>query len=282
MGVRIIVDSGSDMEAVYAAEHDVTVVPLKVAFSDGEYAQDVDLSRDEFYARLVESDEIPSTSQVPPVEFQRLFDEAVAAGDDVVCVCLSSKLSGTYDSACLAAAAHPGRVFVVDSLNATVGERVVTERALSLRDEGLSAAAIAERLEVERGEVCLVAVLDTLEFLKKGGRISAATAIAGGLLSIKPVIGVVDGEVAMLGKARGSKQGNNLLRQKIAESGGVDFSRPIWLGYTGLDDALLRMYVADSREIFDTAVAEPPTTHVGSVIGTHVGPGAIAVAFFHA
>lgn len=282
MGVRIIVDSGSDMEAAYAAEHDVTVVPLKVAFSDGEYAQDVDLSRDEFYARLVESDEIPSTSQVPPVEFQRLFDEAVAAGDDVVCVCLSSKLSGTYDSACLAAAAHPGRVFVVDSLNATVGERVVAERALSLRDEGLSAAAIAERLEAERGEVCLVAVLDTLEFLKKGGRISAATAIAGGLLSIKPVIGVVDGEVAMLGKARGSKQGNNLLRQKIAESGGVDFSRPIWLGYTGLDDALLRKYVADSRELFDTAVAEPPTTHVGSVIGTHVGPGAIAVAFFHA
>ena len=200
----------------------------------------------------------------------------------MVCVCLSSKLSGTYDSACLAAAAHPGRVFVVDSLNATVGERVVAERALSLRDEGLSAAAIAERLEVERGEVCLVAVLDTLEFLKKGGRISAATAIAGGLLSIKPVIGVVDGEVAMLGKARGSKQGNNLLRQKIAESGGVDFSRPIWLGYTGLDDALLRKYVADSRELFDTAVAEPPTTHVGSVIGTHVGPGAIAVAFFHA
>ena len=282
MGVRIIVDSGSDMEAAYAAEHDVTVVPLKVAFSDGEYAQDVDLSRDEFYARLVESDEIPSTSQVPPIEFQRLFDEAVAAGDDVVCVCLSSKLSGTYDSACLAAAAHPGRVFVVDSLNATVGERVVAERALSLRDEGLSAAAIAERLEVERGEVCLVAVLDTLEFLKKGGRISAATAIAGGLLSIKPVIGVVDGEVAMLGKARGSKQGNNLLRQKIAESGGVDFSRPIWLGYTGLDDALLRKYVADSRELFDTAVAEPPTTHVGSVIGTHGGPGAIAVAFFHA
>ena len=282
MGVRIIVDSGSDMEAAYAAEHDVTVVPLKVAFSDGEYAQDVDLSRDEFYARLVESDEIPSTSQVPPVEFQRLFDEAVAAGDDVVCVCLSSKLSGTYDSACLAAAAHPGRVFVVDSLNATVGERVVAERALSLRDEGLSAAAIAERLEVERGEVCLVAVLDTLEFLKKGGRISAATAIAGGLLSIKPVIGVVDGEVAMLGKARGSKQGNNLLRQKIAESGGVDFSRPIWLGYSGLDDTLLRKYVADSRELFDTAVAEPPTTHVGSVIGTHVGPGAIAVAFFHA
>ena len=282
MGVRIIVDSGSDMEAAYAAEHDVTVVPLKVAFSDGEYAQDVDLSRDEFYARLVESDEIPSTSQVPPVEFQRLFDEAVAAGDDVVCVCLSSKLSGTYDSACLAAAAHPGRVFVVDSLNATVGERVVAERALALRDEGLPAAAIAERLETERGEVCLVAVLDTLEFLKKGGRISAATAIAGGLLSIKPVIGVVDGEVAMLGKARGSKQGNNLLRQKIAESGGVDFSRPIWLGYSGLDDTLLRKYVADSRELFDTAVAEPPTTHVGSVIGTHVGPGAIAVAFFHA
>lgn len=282
MGVRIIVDSGSDMEAAYAAEHGVTVVPLKVTFSDGEYAQDIDITRDEFYARLVESDEIPSTSQVPPLEFQLLFDDAVAAGDDVVCVCLSSKLSGTCDSARLAAAEHPGRVFVVDSLNVTIGERLLAERAIALRDEGLSAADIAGRLEREREEVCLVAVLETLEFLKKGGRISAATALAGGLLSIKPVVGVVDGEVAMLGKARGSKQGNNLLRQKIAENGGVDFSRPIWLGYTGLDDTLLRKYVEDSRELYDAEVPEPPTTHVGSVIGTHVGPGAIAVAFFHA
>lgn len=282
MGVRIIVDSSCDMEPSYAAEHQVTVVPLKVVFADGEYAQDIDITREEFYARLVESDEVPSTSQVTPIEFQQIFDEAVAAGDDVVCLCLSSKLSGTCDSARLAATAHPGHVFVVDSLNVTIGERLLAERAITLRDEGLPASAIAEQLEAERGEVCLVAALDTLEFLKKGGRISAAAALAGGLLSIKPVVGVVDGEVVILGKARGSKQGGNLLRQKVAESGGVDFSRPVWLGYTGLDDALLRKYVDDSRELYDDKIPEPPTALVGSVIGTHAGPGAIAVAFFHA
>ncbi|MCI8468173.1 MAG: DegV family protein [Eggerthellaceae bacterium] len=280
MGVRIIVDSGSDMELAYAAEHGVWVIPLKVAFADGEFAQDIDLSREDFYARLVESDDIPSTSQVPPVEFQRAFDSAVAAGDDVVCVCLSSKLSGTYDSACAAAAAHPGRVFVVDSMNATIGERLLAERAIALRDEGLGAQAIAEQLEAERGDICLLGLLDTLEFLKKGGRISSATAAVGGLLSIKPVVSVVDGEVVMVGKARGSKQGNNLLRQKIVENGGVDFSRPVWLGYAGLDDALLRKYVQDSRELYDTEIPTPPVSLVGSVIGTHVGPGAIAVAFF--
>lgn len=280
MGVRIIVDSGSDMELAYAAEHGVWVIPLKVAFADGEFAQDIDLSREDFYARLVESDDIPSTSQVPPVEFQRAFDGAVTAGDDVVCVCLSSKLSGTYDSACAAAAAHPGRVFVVDSMNATIGERLLAERAIALRDEGLGAQAIAEQLEAERGDICLLGLLDTLEFLKKGGRISSATAAVGGLLSIKPVVSVVDGEVVMVGKARGSKQGNNLLRQKIVENGGVDFSRPVWLGYAGLDDALLRKYVQDSRELYDTEIPTPPVSLVGSVIGTHVGPGAIAVAFF--
>lgn len=279
MAVRIIADSGSDMELDYALEQGVTIVPLKVTFGDTEYAQDIDISRTEFYERLIECDTIPTTSQIAPGEFQVLFEEATAHGDEVVCICLSGKLSGTYNSACIAAASYPHQVYVVDSKNATIGERVLVERAITLRNEGLTAQEIAHQLEQEREEVRLVALLDTLEYLKKGGRISAATALAGNLLSIKPVVTVEDGEVVMAGKARGSKQGNNLLR-KMVEEKGVDFSRPVQIGYTGLDNSTLRKYVADSAELYEDTRPELPISLVGSVIGTHVGPGAIAVAFF--
>ena len=161
-----------------------------------------------------------------------------------------------------------------------MGERILVERAVALRDEGLSAPDIAKALDREKKDIRLIASLDTLEYLKKGGRISKTTALAGGLLSIKPVIGICDGEVTVLGKARGSKQSNNMLMQMIRDNGGVDFSRPIRLGYTGLDDALLRQYVEDSRELLHNDLQGIGVSMVGSAIGTHVGPGAVAVAFF--
>ena len=169
--------------------------------------------------------------------------------------------------------------FVVDSESVTIGERILAERAVEMRDAGAEAKTIAETLDREKADIKVIATLDTLEYLKRGGRISAAAAVAGGLLSIKPVVGVVDGEVAVLGKARGSKQGNNMLREMIAETG-IDFSRPVHLGYTGLSDKLLRKYVADSRDLFEAHLDELSSSIIGSTIGTHVGPGAIAVAYF--
>lgn len=280
MSVRIIIDSAADMEQDYAAAHDVTIIPLKTIFGEAEYADGVDLTGERFYEKLVESDVLPHTSQITPFEFTEAY-QAQPAGDDIVVITLSAKLSGTYQSACVAAAepAFSGHVFVVDSENATVGERILAERAIELRDAGHTAREIAEVLDVEKHDINLVAVLDTLEYLKRGGRISAATAAVGSLLSIKPVVGVVDGEVVMLGKARGSKQGNNLLRQKITETG-VDFARPLRLAYSGFSDALLRKYVRDSRELFEEHRDKIDASIVGSVIGTHVGPGAIAVAYF--
>ena len=136
------------------------------------------------------------------------------------------------------------------------------------------------RLEEEKKDICLVALLDTLEYLKKGGRVSASVAMVGGLLSIKPVVAVQEGEVVMLGKARGSKNGNNLLIQEIQKNGGVDFGRPYRLGYTGLDDGLLQKYIADSVQLWQDHVEELPVSTVGGAIGTHVGPGGIAIAFF--
>ena len=148
--------------------------------------------------------------------------------------------------------------------------------------EGLGAADIACALEQAREDIHVVGLLDTLEFLRRGGRIPASAAALGKLLSIKPVITITDGVVELLGKARGSKNGRNLLTQQVEAAGGIDFSMPIELAYAGLDDALLRKYVEDSRHIWEGHVAldDLPVHTVGATIGTHVGPGAIALAFF--
>ena len=214
--------------------------------------------------------------------FEEAFREAVEAGYEVVCLTCAGKLSGTYQSANIAAAEFPGKVHVVDSQTIAIGLGILAEHALYLLDKGLSAEEITWKLLRKREKVRLLALVDTLEYLKKGGRISPAVAFAGGMLSIKPVITVVGGEIKVLGKARGSRQGNNLLVQEIEKAGGVDFSRPLMLGYTGLSDALLRKYVSDSAALWENARKELPVSIVGSVVGTHVGPGAVAVAFFAA
>jgi DegV family protein with EDD domain len=181
----------------------------------------------------------------------------------------------------IAAEEYRNRVYLVDSEIVSVGERILVDYAVSLRDAGLDAAEIASVLEEKKKSVCVVALLDTLEYLKKGGRISAAAAFAGGLLSIKPVVSIEDGEVVILGKARGSKQGSNMLMQMIEKKNGIDFKMPVMLGYTGLSDALLQKYISDSESIWKNNVDALPISTIGGTIGTHAGPGAIAVAFFH-
>ena len=180
----------------------------------------------------------------------------------------------------IAAAEYSGRIFVVDSQSVAIGAGILAELALGMADEGMSAGEIAQKLTRERENIRLVAMLDTLEYLKRGGRISKAVALAGGLLSIKPVVSIQDGEIQMLGKARGSKQGNNLLVSEIQKAGGVEFTKPLLLGYTGLSDILLRKYVEDSRSLWEEGGRELRSTPIGSVVGTHAGPGAVAVAFF--
>lgn len=277
--VKIITDSTADFTREEAAELGIDIVHLRTRFGDEEYIDGVDITPHQFYEKLVESDVLPTTSQPSPAEFEAAFASALEEAGEVVAITISSALSGTYQSAVIAAEAFGGRVRVVDSLSASIGEQVIVRRAAQLAAEGLSAAELAGRIEAERGDVCVLALLDTLEYLKRGGRISAAAAFAGGVLAIKPVITLRDGAVVMAGKARGSKNGGNLLNQ-FAEKRGIDFSRPYLLGYTGLSDALLMKYAADSGELWRAYAEELPVTAIGSVIGTHGGPGAIAVAFF--
>ena len=285
MTVRIITDSASDITAAdiaAAGNPALTVLPLSVTFGQTTYEDGVDLTHRRFYELLVEGDDLPMTGQVNPYAFEQAIAQAREAGEEVVVITLSGKLSGTNASAMTAAAAFEDGVYVVDSKSVTVGERILVDYALRLVGEGLGAADIACALEQAREDIHVVGLLDTLEFLRRGGRIPASAAALGKLLSIKPVITITDGVVELLGKARGSKNGRNLLTQQVEAAGGIDFSMPIELAYAGLDDALLRKYVEDSRHIWEGHVAldDLPVHTVGATIGTHVGPGAIALAFF--
>ncbi len=278
MAVRIITDSGIDLPG--QADPRLTVLPLGITFGDTTYADGVDLTNDRFYELLIESDELPKTSQATPFAYQEAFEQVRAAGDEAVVITLSSKLSGTYQSAVTAAADYP-EVHVVDGKNVTIGQTILVQYALRLVDEGLGAPEVAEKVAAAADRVCLLALLDTLEYLRRGGRIPKSVGMVGEVLSIKPVVGVEDGEVVMLGKARGSKNGRNQLHQQV-ERYGIDFTMPVLLGYTGLSQKLLKKYLEDNRAIWEDKVAEEdlPICSVGATIGTHVGPGAIALAFF--
>lgn len=277
MKTKIIVDSTADLMPEYKSL--VQTVPLTMSFGDKEYIDGVTIDKKRFYEMLVESDVIPTTSQAIPDAFIKEFDKIKENGDSAVVITISSKLSGTYQSAVIAAEEYEN-IYVVDSGSVTLGSGILTEFACKLADDGLDAKSIAEKLEEEKKNIVIVALVDTLEYLKKGGRISKSTAFAGSVLNIKPVLSLIDGEIKMLGKARGSKMGHNLLMEEIEKAGGVDFLKPVMLGYSGLSDALLLKYIEDSRHIWDGNLEKMRYTTIGSVIGTHVGPGAIGVAFF--
>jgi len=275
--VRIIVDSSTNVSEKYREK--IQFVPLTVRFGDREYLDGVEISKHQFYEMLVESDVLPTTSQATPAAFAEYLESVASAGDSAVVITLSSKLSGTYQSAVLAAEDYPN-IYVVDSQSVAIGTGVLAQYAVELAQQGMGAEEIAQELTQQREKVCVVALLDTLEYLKKGGRISKTVAFAGGMLNIKPVVTIQDGAVALIGKARGSRNGNNLLVEKIREAGGVDFERPVLLGYTGLSSALLEKYVDDSKALWADHVDKLDGCLLCSVIGTHAGPGAVAVAFF--
>ena len=278
MNVKIIIDSTID--TTKAARKHCAVVPLTVHFGDTEYVDGVTITHHEFYEKLVESDIIPTTSQPTPDAFAQEFQKVADAGQKAVVLTVSSKLSGTYQSATIAAMDFPGMIYVVDTKTVAIGAGILAELAVELAQSGMSAEDIVRRLNAERENVRLIAMLDTLEYLKKGGRISKTVAFAGELLSIKPVVGIQDGEIHILGKARGSRQANNLLVKEIENAGGVDFSKPLLLGYTGLSDILLQKYITDSAALWEESPNPLYATPISSVIGTHAGPGAIAAAFF--
>lgn len=280
MNVKIISDSASDMTQHEAKELGVTILPLRTIIDGVEYLDGVTISVEMFYEKLESCKTLPTTSQLTPVEFEDALRLGTESGDEVVIITIAGKFSGTVQSASIAAAEHGGRIWVVDSGSVTIGQNILLRYAICLRNRGLAGREIAEELERVKTRIRLLARVDTLEYLVRGGRLSKTAGFAGTLLNIKPVICVEGGEIKVLGKARGSRQSDNMLTQFIAQKGGIDFSMPVMLAYSGTDDALLKGYIDNSRTLWESHLNSLPVTTIGSTISTHAGPGAIAVAFF--
>ncbi len=280
MAIRIITDSASDISQETAKEWGITVLPINVRFGDDEFLDGVTLSAEEFYHKLIETGEIPKTSQISPYVYEQEFQKADECGDELIYFCISSGVSGCYQSAMLAASDYSDNIHIIDTKQFCISQFIIVNRAVNLRDEGKSCDEIISIIQEEMKKAHVISVFDTLEYLKLGGRLSSAAAFAGTMLTIKPVITIEDGVVAVIGKARGSKKGQNMLTEFVHKSGGIDFDKPICLAYTGFSKEVLTKYVEDSKALYEGNEDKLQYTVVGATIGTYAGPGAIALAYF--
>ena len=277
--IRILTDSASDILPAEAEQLGVTVIPLNVTLEDGTILRDgVDMTPSAYYEILAGCRKLPTTSQPSPELFENFFLEAAAAEDEVIGIFLSHALSGTYQCAKLAAdMANVDNVLFVDSGHVCLSEALLVRLAVQLRDSGKTAGQIAAILEHAKEHLHLVAAIDDLKYLRKGGRLPAAVAVAGGMLGIKPLITIQDGKVAMAGKARGLPGAYVALFKKVEEMGGINPAFPALAGYTvsPREVAPIQTYLRDNLQQEDLLVRQ-----IGCVIGTHAGPGAFGIAFF--
>ena len=276
--LRILTDTASDFDLEEAAALGITLLPMEITVGDRTYKDRYDLTPDRFYEMLIESSDLPHTSQINSYTFEQEFEKIQDAGDSAIVILMSSRLSGTYQNAAIAARQY-SNIRVVDSKSGTIGEQLLVRYALMLRSKNKELEEIVHRLEVRRNQIRVLALLDTLEYAKKGGRLGTAAAALGTLLSIKPVLTVENGKIKILGKARGSRNGNNLLNKEIAATG-IESRLPVAVAYSGLDHSKLDHYIEDSRMIWEGVIDHLPVSQLGSTIGTHAGPGTIVVAYF--
>ena len=271
--IRIVTDSAADFEIAEYQKMNVACIPLTVMFGDAEYQETVNLDKDRFYQLIHETGEFPKTAQASPQYLLDLIEGARKAGDDLIYISLSSALSGTYQNAVMTAElSEYDRAFVVDSRNATGGQRLLVEHAAALRDGGKSAEAIIEALEDLRGRVVLYACMDTLEYLYRGGRISHAVYAVGSLAQIKPIITIdAEGRVEVPAKAMGMRKGIDYLAKRL-ELQKPDLQFPVYAMYTenrANGEALVKKMNVPVRD----------TINVGAAIGSHIGPNACGLVY---
>ena len=276
--VHIITDSAADLQPQEYEKLGVTCIPLRVAFDDAEYQENVDLSKDQFYELLLSEGEFPKTSQAAPAVLEGSFEAVKAKGEEAIYITLSSSLSGTYQTACMVRedVEYPGN-HVFDGKNATGGQRMLVEYACRLRDEGKSAAQIVDGLESIRDRIDLYAVVNTLEYLHKGGRISHAVYTLGSLAQIKPIISVdVEGKVTLPGKVMGMRKGMDYLAKRL-EARKPDGEHPLYVMYT--NDRSVAETLAGRLAMHGWEIPEERIIQVGAAIGTHIGPEACGIVY---
>ena len=277
MGVRIVTDSTADFTVAEIKKYGIEVVPLNVIIDGKEYKDGVDLTSKQFYEMLADAEVLPTTSQPAPSAFVEIFNDAKEKGDSVVVICISSQISGTYQQSALLAKkiVESDQIFVVDSLQATLSMKIIVLQAIKMRDEGKSAVEIYEFIETNKEKAIIIAYVDTLEYLVKGGRLPKTVGFAGKVLGVKPIVTLVDGKVTVNEVARGKKSALQKLLQTV-EKLGVDETLPYVYGST---------YPIEIGEevrdyLIDNGCKQAPVVAIGTVIGTHAGPGAAAFAFF--
>ena len=278
MGVQILVDSTADFSAMEIEKRQITCIPMTVAFGNEQYTDGVNLTKEEFFVKLMNEKDFPKTSQPSPARFAEYFEQAKENGDDVVAILISGALSGTIQSATIAKdiAEHDG-VYIVDSKSATLGIRLLVDRAVRMRDQGKSAQEIVDTLENLKPRIRLYAGLDTLEYLQKGGRISKAAASIGRLAGIKPIVTISqEGEVAVCGKQRGNK---HVFRQiiKYVEADMPDENYPVYFLYSADKKNCISFIQTMQKNGLDFGKIK--TREIGPTIGSHIGPGAFGIVY---
>lgn len=272
----IITDSASDIMKQEASEMDIKVVPLRIQFSDGIFPMESEDDFCKFFEKLAEEKDLPVTSQPSPEDYLTLYEEAKEAGEEVLVITLSSGLSGTFNSANLAKQiSEYEKIWIVDSEQAITTQRMLVEKAVAMRSEGKNVEEIVEYLEEFKGRLTVCGMLDTLTYLKKGGRVPAGIAAIGNVLQIKPLIELKDKVLIPLGKARGRKGGIKQLCKEF-ESYDIDWNEPIYFGYTA-DKEFGEEFVKSAVEKY--GITNYRLFSIGGVIGTHVGPSCIAISF---
>ena len=274
MAVKIVTDSTCDISREGVERFDISVVPAYVLFGEESYRQGIDINPTQFYTRLQSSPQLPSTSQPTPGDFTERFETLVAAGHQVVCITVPRQLSGTYNSAVQAAAQfEDGAVTVVDAGTASVGHMLqVIAAAEDAATPDATAEAVAQAARVRAGGGYGYAMVDTLEYLQKGGRIGKAQAFMGSLLKVKPILRVAAGEVLPVDRPRNVRRGLQRLEELVREVGPVS---KLGVAYT------TDVHPAEEMRNRLSDLADPENTYtvqIGSAIGAHVGPGAIAVS----
>jgi DegV family protein with EDD domain len=276
LAIRIITDSTSDIPIEQQQLLGIDIIPLSVIFEEKKYTDGIELKKEQFYEMLSKSTSLPTTSQVNPDEFEALFKSYIDAGDTVLGIFISSKLSGTYQSAVIAKETIGSeQIYIVDSKSATFGLALLVYEAIKLRDSGVGAEQIYKTIKALCSRVKFYAVVNTLKYLKMGGRLSSSAAILGGVLHIKPLVSIIDGEVKSVAKERGQKAAFAWILEKIKKDV-PDSVYPIVMGHSN-DVKLMQefmTYITSSENISPPIICE-----IGCVIGTHSGPSCVGLAY---
>lgn len=279
--IKLIIDSTSDFTYEEAKKLGLVYLPITINFGGDEFKEGIDITKSEFYRKVSESKSLPTTSQITPYQYKEAIESVLKDGDTPVIITVSSNLSGTYSSATVATSEYEG-VYVIDSESVSVGEKILIQYAVDLLNNGCQdPEEFVSKINEKKKKIGIYFLIDNLTNLQKSGRISKLGSLAGNLLSVKPLLSIVDNQIVVVAKSRGFNKGHMVLKEKIDEFGTIDYDMPFLLGYSGDDSTILDKYVSKYENIFNTDIKNIPVVQIGSSVGTHLGSNSVGVVFFY-